>query len=532
VPAIPAVTQPQNATDPVAAMQQATSGSDAIAQQNAQNTQRAQASFGVNAPGHAWQVGADGYGQGQVQHIRTTDNVSPVAEMKLPVGAIASRQQAIYQKKQELDAAKRKLLEAFDPFKSIDKAADPHATAFDNYTRDTFNAKTQELLSTRFGGNEDDMYNWLATDPAGQVWMDNNFTHPVNSVAQESRGLHKQAVDFMTKVAEGKYEPLDPDTMQSLNEYTQGVDKYGAPMRGKDPTEFSEKGRKVSTAMWREKYFNDIVLPELDKLAVNLPPEVGAVEKLGGGRYRMTIKNEVAFDHLIAPHAESLVNGGTFPDMESATAYLKQKIKNRVTFEEKQWDAPRPTGGGGEQKQKSWAASTSRPPYGPFANQEFNSIQLTDITGGKGNTAAARLFDNEGGSGVYGHPVEIIDINGAPYIHLKMTGEPKTKNVKDTGGGTGAMDLNLVEEDPAEEQPVASEYEDFSKLKSLMVPYNKNNAARIQNYFGLSEAEVNKTFGRDKQTKAKVPVPANLQKDFSPEEWNTLDDATRNALMQ
>lgn len=69
-----------------------------------------QFSVGIDSPVYGWSLNDSDLGQGNVQQIRTDNFVTPVAEQKLPFGAIAARQQGLSNRRMQLEDAKAKAL--------------------------------------------------------------------------------------------------------------------------------------------------------------------------------------------------------------------------------------------------------------------------------------------------------------------------------------------------------------------------------------------------------------------------------------
>mgnify|MGYP006883592218 CR=1 FL=1 len=107
----------------------------------------------MQAPEYGWRVGQDDFGQKPVASIATPSGPVPVAQQGYAFPAIAARQQALAERKNNLAAAQQKAMAAFDPFKGIADPADPYQTTLNQYIRSSYQKKRAEMAEAGFGGD-------------------------------------------------------------------------------------------------------------------------------------------------------------------------------------------------------------------------------------------------------------------------------------------------------------------------------------------------------------------------------------------
>jgi hypothetical protein len=278
---------------------------------------------------YGWRVGQDDFGQKQVASIATPSGPVPVAQQGYAFPAIAARQQALAERKNNLKAAQEKAMASFDPFKGIADPADPYQTTFDQYIRDEYATKRNDMAQAGFGGDTAAFDKWVAQTPEGQMWMRTNFTMPVSAVAKENKGRVDKVATFLEDARGGKWD-LRPEDYKALQEYTTLINDIGAPMSGADSRELLLKGRAAEMVISKAQYQQQF-LKGFNEFAQEMPTQVTFEKPSGaGGKVIMKVADEKVFDDYIDAQAQQAIDFGMFQGSKSeAEDWMRKLIKKK-----------------------------------------------------------------------------------------------------------------------------------------------------------------------------------------------------------
>lgn len=285
--------------------------------------------MGIESPEYGWHVTPQDMGQASVANIATPTGPVPVAQQMLPFGAIAARQQATAERKAALAEAQKKAAMAFDPFKGISDPADPYQTTFNQYIRDEYTRKRQEMADASFGGDTAAFDKWVIEKPEGQMWLRTNFTMPMDAIAKENKGRVQAVADFLVEASEMQWD-IAPEDYKQLQEYTTLINDIGAPLSGVDSRELMLKGRAAERVMSKVRFQKEF-LKGFAEYAQQMPQEISFSRPAGaGGKIVMQVKDEGVFNDYIDAMADSAAEARMFGrNKEAAKEWLRKLIKDK-----------------------------------------------------------------------------------------------------------------------------------------------------------------------------------------------------------
>lgn len=285
--------------------------------------------MGIESPQYGWRVTPQDLGQASVASIGTPTGPVPVAQQMLPFGAIAARQQATAERKAALAEAQKKAAAAFDPFKGISDPADPYQTTFNQYIRDEYTRKRQEMADASFGGDTAAFDKWVIEKPDGQMWMRTNFTMPMDAIAKENKGRVQAVADFLAEASEMQWD-IAPEDYKQLQEYTTLINDIGAPLSGVDSRDLLLKGRAAERVMSKVRFQKEF-LKGFAEYAQQMPQEISFSRPAGaGGKIVMQVKDEGVFNDYIDAMADSAAEARMFGrNKEAAKEWLRKLIKDK-----------------------------------------------------------------------------------------------------------------------------------------------------------------------------------------------------------
>jgi hypothetical protein len=479
-----------------------------------------QFSVGIDSPVYGWSLSDSDLGQGNVQQIRTDNFVTPVAEQKLPFGAIAARQQGLSNRRMQLEDAKAKALKDFDPLKGIRDPAAQHQAAFANYTTKVWWPETIQGAMDAMGfPTKAAAIDWMANDPEGRVYLKMK-AKPMDAAAAESFGRTERGIDIMADI-QANNTWLPPNQKKDLSDYLNNYGESGVPNTGESIDEFIGAGRRADPA---------ISLGEFQKQFVNgfkqygeqLVKE-GTIRRLPGGKYEITDEQILDFE----PYKEAMVQeaaraGAMGGDVEAIREHFDAIIKPQIERKTRSWSREKPSGGLGSgeavKKGGDYPLSESKlptfiredkpkqgePGYGVIKNEndKYQTISLTEPVSKKEQIPQTRSFVKNGDDTPM-IPLRLMDVDGTLYIvgkESRYTGETSV------GGSSGGGRVSLDDED---ETPAAvSSIADFKRLPDIRVPYSGNETVFEEYFPGLNEESVMEIFGsRSKGKKGTAPTP-------------------------
>lgn len=366
--------------------------------------------MGIESPQYGWRVTPQDLGQATVASIGTPTGPVPVAQQMLPFGAIAARQQATAERKAALAEAQKKAAAAFDPFKGISDPADPYQTTFNQYIRDEYTRKRQEMADASFGGDTAAFDKWVIEKPEGQMWMRMNFTMPMDAIAKENKARVQAVADFLVEAAEMQWD-IDPEDYKVFQEYTTLMNDVGTPLPGVDAREFMLKGRAVERVMSKVRFQREF-LKGFAEYAQQMPQEISFSRPAGaGGKIVMQVKDEGVFNDYIDAMADSAAEARMFGrNKEAAKEWLRKLIKDKYdvkvsTFdpyesvERKEAAKAKATGEGGEVVSYTIGVSPV-PSADPTSRKEELSFTWSENVGKKTLQMGERTFKNPDGTTV------------------------------------------------------------------------------------------------------------------------------------
>lgn len=284
---------------------------------------------GLQPAEYGWRVGQDDFGQKPVASIATPSGPVPVAQQGYAFPAIAARQQALAERKNNLKAAQDKAMAAFDPFKGIADPADPYQTTFDQYIRSSYQKKRAEMAEAGFGGDVAAFDRWVAQTPEGAMWVRQNFTMPMDAIAKENKGRVTKVADFLTKVAEGKRD-VDPEDFQVLQAYTTAGDDQGVPLPYEDSLGYLLKGRSAEEVISKSEFQKNF-LGNFKEFGEQMPTVVTFERPSGaGGKMVMRVTDPTVFDDYISAQVDNAMSQQMFNrDRAEAEKWMRKLIKDR-----------------------------------------------------------------------------------------------------------------------------------------------------------------------------------------------------------
>lgn len=450
-----------------------------------------QFSFDVQPADYGYRMTQDDFGQKPVAQLNTPSGPVPVAQQGLPFPALAGRQSALAERKAEL----QKQAMAFDPFKGISDPADPYQTTFNQYIRDEYGRKRNDMAQASFGGDTAAFDKWVAGTPEGQMWMRTNFTMPMDAIAKENKGRVETIAKFLTEAQQGKWS-LSPEQRKALHEYTTLINDIGAPLSGVDARELLLKGRAAEQII-HEATFEKQYMQDFDGFAKHLQV-MGKAMPVGGGRYHIREEDKKLFDDYKDQKADQAASLGMFGgSRDEARKWMDKLIKDRVEVKKfDAWEANKGGSGSGGANTpagtkvsfmlrpntaygESVAASIGTKVGNSFVPPKPQPVYVTDPSdpdrSDKQRTMANPIIDVEDGKWV---------IRGSM---LDDAGEMRLKEIEQKKSFIMPDDPNSFELIKKLEQEENSVIQKFAKQKSVDVLWNQDFMHRNTGFYDPAE---------------------------------------------
>lgn len=419
------------------------------------------------APEFAWQPSQADLGQADVAQVQVDNHVVPVAQMRLPYGAIASRNsaianrnEAIAERKQGLAAAKQRAAAQFDPMKGID---DPYAAYLPEWGR-FMNSDLQRMVKERadafHGGDMGDAWTYYSTDPEGQMEM-RMWGNRAGSVARHSAAMGKRAEGALTKMQEGKLQAYMPEVYNNIAGTLNAMDPTtGIPFRAESLEDFNIRLRDAELAISQAE-FTDTYLKEIDALAMQgerLMGEDGEpiVKRLKGNHYLIPKEEITSFENIRDTYAESMADMGMFDgykDRDKAVVkaknFLDRILKDRVKYDEKVYAHTfGPKGGSSDSGSGGSGFTTSSVVRKPDAEGKISSesvlIHPWQVTNGKPHKVSKAPFNSTRGPITLYAPALTWDDKGHFFIEGKSLSNTDILKVKQEGYGDDGAESDFV----------------------------------------------------------------------------------------
>lgn len=497
------------------------------------NTQtgRGLGGFDVEQPTWAWRPTQQDFGQVDPYKDQYKEGDVLTVRTQMPFSAFANRQQALEQKK----AALAQKMAAYDPYAGIGKAHDRYQTAFNRYAVNYINEKRQGIADSMFGGDMALADKYLGTDPQGRAMLA-QWGSEMQALGSENKTWTDSFIDLTSRVASGEtYVP--PEYMNEIMQFGSALGNDGLPVQGMEVSEFLPKGRNAEGRLREIQYVDEIVTPGLAKaLKTTTGVDIGSRRK--GGKIVMTKREEETFDDALKYFVNSddgqdfveLYHGG---DKDRAFTALKSffptSVNEDVTLASPYSPKSSNKGSGDDALKASaynvtysqvpeqvFEVATEVPVLGsdgkpridprtgkPKTQKEYRrkeglsdavfnevpTLNLFDIVSKQGRTPAAREFKTygkEGGVGgetVFMHPTDIVRMGDKLFIVGKETGMTKTRQLSDKDGLGGDVEPTT---------------EEFSKLRSRIIPYKGNERTLEKAFPWLTDAGIQQALGSAK----------------------------------
>lgn len=368
-------------------------------------SQQQQFSVDVQSPGYGWRLSPDDLGQGQVQQIRTDNFVTPVAEMRLPYGAIAARQQAVAEKRSRLEAAKQATAKAFDPFKGISDPAAQHQAAFKKYAANTWWPELVGRWATAHGVSAEQAMEDLYSTQEGNAFVQRE-AHILDGMAKESFGMTGRVADLLEKHQKGEI-TIFPEDMKVVENWMSGKDHNAMPISGERPDDFLWKGRELEGVM-AFAAFQKGFLDGFDQYAQQHPQEIAFSRPAGaGGKVIMQVKDEGVFNDYKEAMVETAAEQGVLNgDRKRIRERLDRLIKDKYDVKVSTFDPYESV-----ERRESAKAKADGTTAGPMITTSVVSRPLTQggqsesvlitpwqVTGGKPHKINKGQFNSTRGS--------------------------------------------------------------------------------------------------------------------------------------
>lgn len=464
---------------------------------------------------YGWRPSQQDLGQGQVQSIATPTGPVPVAQVQMPFGAIASRQQAIAERRNAVRQAEQKAMAAFDPFKGIGDPADPYQTTFNKYITGQYFTKRKEMADAMFDGDTASFDKWASSTPDGQMWMRTNFTRPMDALAKENKGRVEQVANFLTEASELKWD-VSPEDHRALQEYTTLIDDMGTPLPYADAEDLLKKGRAAEQVISKVR-FQQQYLKGFAEFAQQNPDIISFERPRGaGGKIIMRVGNERVFDDYIDAMAQQAVDGRMFNGSEEAAKeWLRKLIKNKYDLKVSAMDpyesverreAAKAKYGEGSKEGSGYAITVSPVPSAdPTTKREELAFVWTDTVGGRTQQMSNRTFKTPEGRDVEIFAPQPTRENGIWVIR---------------GRELSDRDKEVIEQERRRDTDGEFNTTTFVQSRNLgtpiVVPYSANKG-QVRQYTGIDDLEATYLAELSKALAAK-------EYSVTPEELSTRSD--------
>jgi hypothetical protein len=486
----------------------------------------------VNPAQYSWNPGAEGFGQGQVQKYGFDTGMVPVAEMKLPFVALASRGDDLAKREAANLQAQQKVKEKFDPYGGIGKAADPFQPAFGKYGMSVLNKLAADITAA-YGGDEEEAWKRISTPGTqeNQLWLQKS--REISDVGTANQYEFKQYADLYADVVAGK-QKVDPETRKALENFLSAQNENGVPAKGVDPGEFRSMRRDLEGLVSAATYMNEF-MKSLPNMVQSVAQELGKAVPVGGGRYALQDLAKKEFEPSLRVFAQeySDSSGGKITPEEAYETFSKV-FNDELERKTSTW-SPRADGGGDGSQKTGPSASYGRGAVeGAGFSGEYDQVRLSKKTSGAGTFMPPIGFvDVTAGSSEVGsltmHPEAVFeDDNGNLYISGKVGADPRAGAVVTDKSGKKITYKTIVDPTTGEERRVRdrdgvsetiTEEQYFKALPSRTIPYEGTNAAVLEQATGMTEADFRSIIqeGRAKRGSSSSPsatTDADIKKAF------------------
>lgn len=452
---------------------------------------------------YAWQPGQEGFGQGDVQRYGFDTGMVPVAEMKLPFGALASRGQALAERKQQNQQAQKALIEKFDPYGGVGKAADPFQPAFGKYARGQIDKLAADIAAA-YGGDIGEAYRRMATPGTEEYMLLKNRSQELQDIATENRFVYGQFADILALDVAGE-RTLDPDIKQDIIRFLSALDENGVPVEGADPSEFRTKRRDLEARISMSQFIKDIA-SDILKIVQSEAQKIGKAIPLPGGNYMLEDISEKDMEPAVRQYAKmyAQMSMGKVTEQQ-AYEELRPIFNNELKRQIRTFKRENPGGGneGGRPKSGIVLSSTYGPVEGLSSTGQFNQVRVNKITSGAGGFMPPSPFLGAAGEAVTIHPIAVFENErGEKMISGKLGADPRSR-VKAAPKDDGmSFDFSILDETTGEWKPT-DEATYFQNLPTQILPYEGANEAAWEQATGQTRQQVDKAL-RESEAKRKA----------------------------
>jgi hypothetical protein len=460
----------------------------------------------VNPAQYSWAPGDEGFGQGQVQKYGFDTGMVPVAEMKLPFGALAARGDSLAKREAANLEAQQKVKEKFDPYGGIGKAADPFQPAFGKYGMGVLNKLAADITAA-YGGDEQEAWKRISTPGTqeNQLWLQKS--REISDVGTANQYEFKRYADLLAEIQIGK-QSVFPETLKALKQFLAAQDENGVPVAGTDPGEFRSMRRDLEGMISMDQYMKDFMdnLPnQVQEVAQSLS-EMGRAKSIGADRYAIEQEITKQFGPAIEQYAQtySAMSGGRV-SVDQAREKFRSVFNDARKSVIKDWSPQADGGGDGGTPKTGPSASYGRGAVeGAGFSGEYDQVRLSKKTSGAGTFMPPIGFvDVTAGSSEVGsltmHPEAVFeDDNGNLYISGKVGADPRAGAIVTDKSGKKVTYKTIVDPTTGEERRVRdrdgvtetiTEEQYFKALPSRTIPYEGTNAAVLEQATGMTEAD-------------------------------------------
>jgi hypothetical protein len=460
---------------------------------NIQGQQRA--TMDVVPGQYAGQLSQADLGQQQVQQYGFREGNVPVAQMGLPHGATAARQQALAERTQQNKLAQQKLLEKWDPMGGVGKAADPFQPAFAQATTQDFNRLVDDWAQVL--GDKSEAYKFLSGQMPGrelegkqvtQAWSQN-----WDAIAQANRGYFKRAVDAVAGVDELKAY-LSPEDQKVLRGFLTASTPEGLPIPGTDPQDYMLQGRRIEGILSKAQFIKNFA-KDIPNIVQSEAQKLGKVIPLPGGNYALEDISEKDMEEAVKLYARQYADIAEMAGIDASA--FEQELRLLFNDERKRQlkifkrekpgkgsgdgDSDTPFVGGVERglnKNFQKVIGVNRFPLGQniftpeTGASEVEYRKVYDRTGGKNVDMGPRTFRDSDGNPITLKPQYIIaDKNGDLFVSGIIPSESES------------VTYISEEIDPATNRPVKREVTSTKESPVIILPL-RGQEATATTFFG------------------------------------------------
>lgn len=282
---------------------------------------------------YAWQPSQADLGQRQVAQIGVDGFNVPVAQRGFPTGAIASRQDALAERKARLQADTQKMLAGTDVFGKISDPYHVYGAEWGKYIQQDYQRFLQDEADAMFGGDRAQAANYLYTDPEGRGKM-MSWAKAHDAAAKQSAGIGKRALDILGDIEAGVIE-ASPEERNAIAAYLNARDVNGVPITSGNIHDMFNTNADAQTAIsaveYRRKYLKDI-----DQFAEQMVSAGQARKIPGTGKYLLPIETKTDLEAMVDGEVQTMLSMGMFGgDEKKARAFAEQNLRNKVEWDTK-----------------------------------------------------------------------------------------------------------------------------------------------------------------------------------------------------